>query len=141
MLNPIAQPEVLPEGAIAVDRIRPVSPRVIEKAVDNLMAAWNTAQLGELISDRFYDKDRLLDNIAAFVPRDATVRVLGVQSSDTVSQYILPNQLDPNRAMRISKVVVNVRTQVEYTDANGQLQRLDGLNEYTFEVEQRLRKK
>lgn len=140
-INPVSVPEVAPKGAIAIKQITPVSSKALVRAVEQLMASWSTPQLQEMISDRFYDKDRLLDNIAAFVPRDARVRILAIQSSDTVLQYILPSPDDPNVATRVSKVVVVVNTAVEFTDENGQFQSLEGVNEYTFEIEQELRRK
>lgn len=140
-ISPVSVPEVAPQGAIAIKRITPVSAAAVTRAVEQLMASWSTPQLQEMISDRFYDKDRLLDNIAGFVPRDARVRILAIQSTDTVLQYILPSKSDPNAATRVSKVVVVVKTAVEFTDENGQFQSLEGVNEYTFEIEQELRRK
>ncbi|MGV6827129.1 MAG: hypothetical protein ACWA5Q_09140 [bacterium] len=140
-INPISVPDRVPQGAIAIKRIAPVSGAAVTRAVEQLMASWSTPQLEELINERFYDKDRLLDNIAAFVPRDARVRILAIQSADTVAQYILPSKTDPKSATRVSKVVVVVSTAVEFTDANGQFQSLEGVNEYTFEIKQELRRK
>ena len=62
LMNRISSPGPLPEGAIPVAAIRPVSRRVAEIAVKRLMASWNTAQLEKYLSVHFYDKNRLLDN-------------------------------------------------------------------------------
>ena len=132
-LNRIATPQAamkLPPGARAVASPRPISQQRIEAAVAQLAAAWNTARLGTLLADNYYDKSRLLTTLSTAVPRDATLRVLAVQGAQTLAQYI--QDRSSGGAELVSRVSVSVRTQIEFNDPQSGFKRLDGTNELTL---------
>lgn len=134
-LNPIATPKSparLPQGTRAVEAIRPVSAQTVEAAVSKLAAAWNTPGLAAFLAPNFYGKDRLVESVNRQLPRDAKLRVLGIQSTQTVAQYF---QADAEgREMRVSRVSVTLRTQVEFNDPRAGLRRLEGTNEFLLQV-------
>lgn len=129
-LNRIATPgatQGLPAGASVLTNARPVPIARIESSVKGIAAAWNTQQLDSYLAKNFNDRSRLLDTLNASVPRDASLRVLSIQGSQTLLQY---TQRDPDGTQAIhSRVSVTVRTQVEFTDTKGVFQRLDGTND------------
>lgn len=123
--TPQAAP-ALPPGARALTVARPVSPRQVEEAVQRVATAWNTPLLGPLLAENFYDKQRLLDSLSVQVPRDAKLRVLGVQGIQTLGQYVQPGE---HGEQLVSRVSVTVRTQIEFNDPGSGLRRLEGDNE------------
>jgi hypothetical protein len=132
-LNRIPRPEAtatpaLPPGARAVTSIRPVSAARVEAVVREIASAWNTPRLGPLLSANFYDRSRLLDALQTKVPRDARLRVLGIQGVQTLSQYLQKGTA--GKEQLVSRVSVTVQTQVEYNDPKAGFQRLEGTNEY-----------
>lgn len=133
-LNRIVTPDSarrLPLGARAVAAIEPVSAQTVEAAVRQLAAAWNTPNLPKYLAPNFYGKDRLVESVNRQLPRDAKLRVLGIQSMQTVSQYIQP---DGTGELVVSRVSVTVRTQIEFNDPRTGLRRLEGTNEFTLRV-------
>ena len=131
-INPIRAPRApLPPLAERVVPQKPVPREKVEAAVATIAAAWNTPNLARHLSKNFYDRDRLLDNLASQAPRDARLRVMGIQGMQVLDQYIVPKSAGL-RTM-VSQVSVTVRTQVEYNDASG-FQRLDGTNELIIEI-------
>ncbi len=135
-LSPILVPAAIPEGAEAVQVIRPVSPAVVEHAIKQLMASWNTPLLRRHLSDRFYDRQRLLDVVNTFAPRDARIHILAIQSSQTLQQHI--EGADGGRPTLVSRVAVTVSTQVEFTDPRLGFQALDGTNTYVLNIRQQV---
>lgn len=134
-LSPILVPAAVPEGAATVQVIRPVSPAIVENAIRQLMANWNTPLLARHLSDRFYDRQRLLDVLDSFAPRDARIHILGIQSTQTLQQHI---EKDNGVATLVSRVAVSVITQIEFTDPNRGLQSLDGTNTYVLNIRQQV---
>ena len=129
-LNRIATPAALaklPPGARSVATQRPIPASDIDAAVRNIAASWNTPTLEPLLTENFYDKSRLLGTLAAGVPRDAALRLVSIQGSQTVQQYTLAEGEEP--PMLYSRVSVTVRTQVEFNDPQRGFQRLDGTND------------
>jgi hypothetical protein len=135
-LNQIRTPAVVPLSADSVDRIRPVALEVVEKAVNDLFAAWNEPHLEQYLHKELYDKSRLLDTIDSAVPRDATVRVLSIQGVETLQQYV---QKKVRTSVLVSRVSAVVRTQIEFNDPTDGLQRREGTAEYVFEIIERVR--
>jgi hypothetical protein len=75
-INPIRAPRApLPPLAERVVPQKPVPREKVEEAVATIAAAWNTPTLARHLSKNFYDRDRLLDNLASQSPRDARLRV------------------------------------------------------------------
>ena len=126
----ISSVEPLPPGALRVNDIQPVRRDVLERAVANIAAQWNTANLEEVLAEEFYDGQRLEDTVLSVAPRDATLRVLSIQGQQVLQQYLL-------EGTRYSRVSVTVRTQVEFTDNSGAFQRRDGTAEWLLKVTER----
>jgi hypothetical protein len=135
-LSPILAPANVPEGTRPVQVIRPVSPAIVENTIKELMASWNTPLLRQHLSDRFYDRQRLLDVINTFAPRDARIHVLGIQSTQTLQQYI--EEGENGRPTLVSRVAVSVITQVEFTDPSLGFETLDGTNQYILNIRQQV---
>jgi hypothetical protein len=68
------------------------------------------------------------------VPRDAVLRVLGVQGVQTLEQYVQAD--DSGQAMLVSRVSATVRTQVEFDDPAAGFQRREGTNEIVLLVKE-----
>ena len=132
--RPGAEPEA-PAGAKRVEKPEPVPKQLIEDAVRELMAAWNTEKLERLLADSFFDRSRLLDTIVEDAPRDATIRILSIQNVQTLTQFTRPEGEDST--LVISTVSAVVRTQVEYNDPTSGFRRLEGTGEYLFEITMR----
>ena len=142
MLNPIHGPGMamaLPDGAVPVKDVVPVSRQEVERGVRRVMQSWNTPELAQKLAETFYDKTRLTDTIDAVVPRDAKLSVLGVQGVQTLSQHVVS---DPSGLFDtyISRVSATVRTQVEWNDPRSGFQRRDGTNEIILRITQRVLK-
>lgn len=137
-IKPINAMAALPDGAQAPRQFAPVPNELVDQAVEKLMAAWGTPQMQDYLSKNFFDKDRLSDVIDTLVPRDALVRVLSVQGIQTVQQWeeVAPN--DPQSMLRVSRVSVVVRTQLEFTNVDGVLETKPGTTEYILKFKQRI---
>jgi hypothetical protein len=138
--NPIIGPGVtapLPAGARPVGDFVPVPRQAVESGVRRVLDAWNTPQFEQKLSEAFYDKARLGDALDTLVPRDAKIRVLGVQGTQTLSQYVVA---DPSGLFDtyVSRVSATVRTQVEFNSPQSGFQRRDGTNEIILRVTQRV---
>jgi hypothetical protein len=103
----------------------------VQKSVDQLAASWNTPALKALLSPTYYDRDRVQDALVSKVPRDATLRVLAVQSVQVLSQQVRPTSGGMEEEV-VTKVSVTLRTQVEFNDPVAGFQRREGLNEAIF---------
>ncbi|MDP2432023.1 MAG: hypothetical protein Q8O33_08330 [Pseudomonadota bacterium] len=128
-LTTIARPDALPSGAQRPETIRPLSRDVVEQAVRDVAAAWNSGQLSDLLASDMAGGSRLQDTLAEVMPRDARLTVLAVQGISTLDQYL-------QGKTRISTVRAVVRTQVEFNDPRVGYKRLEGLNEWYFRVEE-----
>ncbi|OGT01098.1 MAG: hypothetical protein A3F73_12135 [Gallionellales bacterium RIFCSPLOWO2_12_FULL_59_22] len=118
--------QALPPGARAAASARPVSRAKVEAAVKQIASAWNTQQLEPLLAKNFYDKRRLMDSLGTIVPRDAKLRVLGIQGVQTLNQYV---QAGARGEQLVSRVSATLRTQVEFNDPSSGFRRLEGDNE------------
>ena len=125
----------LPPGARLASTAHPVSPQTVDTAVRQLAAAWNTPALRPLLERSFLDKERLLDALRR-VPRDARLRVLAIEGIRTLEQWI--ENRDGAGEEYVSRVAATVRTQVEFNDTRGGLQRLEGTNELVLLVREPL---
>lgn len=136
--TPIASPDrealKLPSGAVPVEQVEPVPREVVEPKLREIFEKWNTAQMGETLSEKFFDKDRLLDTMNTQVPRDAKLRFQSLQRVQTLQQYRVPTPV-PLLSERVSLVSATARTQVEFNSDTG-LVVLPGTNEYILEVRQ-----
>jgi hypothetical protein len=106
--------------------IRQVPRDVVEEAVHRIYAAYNTPDFRQYLSERFYDPERLVEAIAEKVPREAVLRLVSINSIQTVSQQPAKDEL--GRETVESLVLVVVRAQMEFTNAQG-FQRREGESE------------
>lgn len=140
-IQTIPTPQVLvrdlPPGAVVSKAIDPIPHQTVERRVAQMIAKWNTPEMGETLAEEFYDRTRLLDTVETAVPKDAALRLLGVQSAQTLQQYSLPGP-DGRPAEQVSIVAVVAQTQIEYSGPDG-LVRLPGTNEYLIKVVKRLK--
>lgn len=128
-MTPIARPGVLPGGAQRPAVMVPVARDAVEQAVRAVADAWNTGRLSDLLANDMQDAGRLRDTLAEVLPRDARLTVLSVQGVSTLDQYLRDGK-------RYSTVLAVVRTQVEFNDPRVGYKRLEGLNQWTFRVEE-----
>ena len=142
--NPLPTPELLQQGAAGAATvarfIEPVSRERVEAAIRHVFDTYSNMSPGRLeavLAESFFDRDRLVDNLTEALPRDAKLRVLGVESIQTLEQTI---EVAPDgRQTRISVVSATVRSQFEFTDAVSGFIRLDGTNEYLLRIKEPLR--
>ena len=135
-INPIRTPGAkAPAGAVRVAPPAAVRRESVEDAVGRVASAWNTPDLAGHLGGGFPDRTRLLDAIASGVPRDARIRVLGIQGFRVLDQFDLAPTAQVPMTVRVSQVSVTVRTQVEFTDAAG-FQALDGTNELVIDLKE-----
>lgn len=137
-IKPINAVAAIPEGAQPPQEFKPVPIEIVDQAVDKLMESWGTPQMQDYLSTNFFDKDRLTDVIDTLVPRDAVVRILSVQGIQTVQQWEEPAPDDPEGLLRVSRVSVVVRTQLEFTNVDGVLETKPGTTEYILKFKQRI---
>ena len=116
----------------------PVNPRVIHDAVQGVMRAWNTPELRDWLGDEYYDRSRVLDAIDTRVPRDARLRVLAIESIQTLKQSTTSG-VGGQKPVRRSLVAVIARTVLEFNDPVSGFERREGENEYIFEVKEVLK--
>lgn len=132
-INPIQRPAAnatqaaLPSGAVRVNPPLPVAGDKVEAAMQKIASAWSNRELDKVLSKNFYDRERLKDALQNKVPRDASLRIMGVQSHRVIDQFRNGPQL-------VSKLSVVVRTQIEFNDAAQGFRRLDGTNEYVITI-------
>ncbi len=110
----------------------PVSREAINKAVYDFFNAWNAGTVDTLLAPEFVNKDRLLDAIEGTVPRQAKIRVLGIESAAAFPNDVIQELPDGQGFDRISTVTATVRTQIEF-NLNG-FQTIQGTSVYTFKV-------
>ncbi len=110
----------------AIPGLRQVPREVVEEAVRKIYAAYNTPDFRQYLSERFYDPERLLDAVNEKVPREAKLRLISVNSAQTVSQQAAKDE--EGRTVIESLVMVVVRAQIEFTTVAG-FQRREGESE------------
>lgn len=136
-IKPINASVTMPDGAQAPEVFRPVATELVDQAVEKLMESWGSPQMQDYLSKNFFDKDRLTDVIDTLVPRDAVVRILSIQGVQTVQQWEEPAPGDPDLMLRVSRVSVVVRTQLEFTRPDGVLETKPGTTEYILKFKER----
>ncbi len=125
---PLAAGEALP-GVV------PVDPGKVEAAVDKVFEAYSGLDPGKLesvLAESFFDRSRVVDNVADNIPRDAKLEVLGIRSVQTLSQSIETG--DDGRRRRVSVVTATVSSQLEFNNSGGTLTRLEGTSEYLLRI-------
>lgn len=136
-LNEIRSAAPLPEGVSSVEQFIAVDQRLVNEAVDQIMAQWSTPQMQAYLSKDFYDASRLEDVLDTVVPRDALVRILSVGGTQTLQQF-QEREETTGKLVRISRVSVTVRTQLEYNDPDSGLVTLPGTTEYILKFREEI---
>lgn len=111
---------------MAIPGLRQVPREVVEEAVRRIYAAYNTPEFRQYLSERFYDPERLAEAINEKVPREARLRLVSINSAQTVQQGLAKDE--QGREVLDSLVLVVVRAQMEFTNAQG-FQRREGESE------------
>lgn len=111
---------------MAIPGLRQVPREVVEDAVRKIYAAYNTPEFQQYLSERFYDPERLVDAINEKVPREAKLRLISINSAQTVSQEKVNDEQGGEVAE--SLVLVVARAQMEFTTSAG-FQRREGESE------------
>jgi hypothetical protein len=135
-LNEIQAAALVPDSAAAVQKLIPVNQALVDQAVEQIMSQWSTPAMQEYLGKDFYDANRLEDVIDTLVPRDAEIRILGVSGVQTLQQYV--EESATGVPVRVSRVSVTVRTQLEYNDPENGLVRLPGTTEYILKFREAL---
>lgn len=128
----ILEGQQLRGGALA--GLRPIPREQVEEAVRRIYAAYNTADFRQYLSERFYDPERLVDAINEKVPREAKLRLLSINSAQTVSQQ--PAKDEQGRDVLESLVLVVARAQMEFNSLQG-FQRREGESELVLRFRER----
>lgn len=102
-------------------------------AAGAITQAWNTPGFGTVLSSAFYDRDRLLDSFVTKVPRDALLRLLGVERVQPLSTTVVVGP-EGRQVTFDTRVSVTLRTQIEYDDSLLGLARVEGRNELILTV-------
>ncbi|MEQ9463168.1 MAG: hypothetical protein RJQ10_05875 [Haliea sp.] len=136
-LNSVEASMPVPEAAELVETFEPVATELVDQAVEQLMASWGTPAMQDYLSKNFFDKDRLTDVIDTIVPRDAKIRILSVQGIQTVQQWEEPSPVVGQGMLRVSRVSVVVRTQLEFSQPDGTLATFPGTTEYILKFKER----
>ena len=110
----------------ALPGLQQVPRETVEAAVRKIYAAYNTPDFQQYLSERFYDSERLVEAINEKVPREAKLRLITINSAQTVSRRAA--QDDEGRDVTESLVLVVVRAQMEFTSVAG-FQRREGEQE------------
>jgi hypothetical protein len=114
--------------------LKQIPREVVEDAVRKIYATYNTPDFRQFLSERFYDPDRLADAVNEKVPREAKLRLISINSAQTVQQA--PAKDEQGRAVVDSLVLVVVRAQMEFTTAAG-FQRREGESELLLRFRER----
>jgi hypothetical protein len=142
-IQPIPVPDPQTRAAIqqgqqlrggALPGLRQIPRETVEDAVRRIYAAYNTADFRQYLSERFYDPERLVGAIDEKVPREARLRLISVNSAQTVSQQ--PAKDEQGRDVLESQVLVVVRAQMEFTSPQG-FQRREGESELVLRFRER----
>jgi hypothetical protein len=102
------------------------------EAAGAITRSWNTTGFGDVLSSVFYDRERLLDSFVAKVPRDALLRLLGVESVQALGTTVAAGPGGKGVTFE-TRVAVTLRTQIEFDESLG-LQRIEGRNEFILTV-------
>jgi len=112
----------------------PLPKSLVEKVLRQLLGQWNRPGMPPTLSRRFPNRNRLLDSLDVSMNRDASLRITGIQSFQTLDQHLQKDRkVEGGRAI-MSRVLVTAQTQVEFNDPQKGLQRIDGTNEYLISI-------
>jgi hypothetical protein len=128
----------LPKGATRVEPPRPVEAGRVKRVLEDLMKSWNTPGMSAKLDPAFVNRTRLADLVSSRVPRDAKLRVMGIQGIRTLEQFTMPDRSSPGATRVTSRVAVNARTQVEVRSPTSGFVRGEGNNEFILKIHERV---
>lgn len=116
---------------VSLQQYKAPSEEGIAKALKVLFANYQSPSIvGKFLSDDFYDKERLLQNLTYKVPRDARVRITSLRDFQILDQHQEGDRV-------VSRVSVTATTQIEFNDPQKGFRKIEGENEYILEVYQK----
>lgn len=132
----IRTPAAVPANATAVTRVEPVDPTIVRAGITKIFATYgqDSAAFARMLDEGFFDRQRLADLMQERLPRDARIRVVGIQGIRTISQHVLPKT--QRGEVLVSQVSVTVRTEIQFNDVSAGFQRLAGTVDYILTVRQ-----
>lgn len=114
----------------------PVSAAAIRRSAEAIARVWNSTRLETFLGQDFFDRRRLLDTITTQVPRNARLRLLSINSAETIQQFDFVKEGVPT--YRASVVTARIRYQIEFrVPASGSVQ-VDSRDEYLLLVTERI---
>lgn len=116
------------EGATPVQQPVKLDDALIRSAIESLFNSWGTSDVDRYLSDKFPNRNQLLNAFNSHVPVDARIEIRGIRAIRVLAQH---NNADSNL---VSIVSAEVETDVRYQDPTLGLQRLRGTGEYVFEL-------
>lgn len=134
-IRPIATPvveEIVGDGIEESAAFLPVDRNLVTRAVEQVVQQWNSRDLEPVLSEQFFDRERLKQSMDTVVPRDATLRIQTVRDIQTLRQYVEEGEFG-GLGNIVSVVSATVETQVEYNTGGGFV-RLPGTNEFIMEI-------
>ena len=108
---------------------------VASRALEQVVSLWNTPDLQEALSERFFDASRLTDAVTENLPRDAVLRIQAIRGVQTLSQQRRDNP-DTGAPEVVSIVSVTAQTQLEFNSPTQGFVRRPGVNEFILEITQ-----
>lgn len=115
------------------DQLPAVDIDAVNDLISQALANWNTPGMGDWLGNEFYNRQRLLNTMDQNIPRDASLRIKAIQGLRVFDQrFIAPST--QGQISRVSTVIANVQTQIEFNDPTQGFVRLDGNSEMTFSL-------
>lgn len=115
------------EGSTPVAQPVKVDEALIRSAIESLFSSWGTSDVERYLSEKFPNRNQLLNAFGTHVPMDARLEIRGIRAVRVLSQHTREDNL-------VSIVSAEVETDVRYQDPTLGLQRLRGTGEYVFEL-------
>jgi len=136
-INLIATPTKLKREGQVVQKPVPLDTEKVRSSVESLFNTWNNGDIGNMISDNFYEKSRFNDAMQTNIPKDSKAKIQGMGSVQTLEQRII-NDPDGSRR-RVTLGSVTVKSQIEFNDPKNGFIRVPGTNEIVFEMVEKLK--
>lgn len=95
--------------------------------------SWHSEDFAQYLGSNYYDRNRLLDTLRSFIPEEARLRLLAVESVRPLSTELV--SIEEGRVAKfVTTVSLRARTQIEYSDPIQGPKREEGLNDYILSV-------
>lgn len=132
--DPIPTPDTKgePGQEMASDIQDPIPRSDMEQAVEDVAQAWTKGEMGKMMSDDFYQKERFNNSMQLNVPRDTRMQVESIRGVSTLNQTVTKGP--DGRMRRVSTVSATVNTRLLLNDPANGFVGVPGQNEITFEV-------